>query len=225
MRRLAVALLLVAACSYDDGTSFDVLAAASLTNAFERVAEDVCCPRLSFAASSSVVQQVLADAPADVVATADEATMQRLVDAGVLDGEPITFARNSVVLVTHAGNPNQLFGLADGREKTLAVCAAQVPCGVSARRWLNVTDADVPITSEEPDVRAVLTKVALGEVDVGIVYRTDAVSSDDVEIIDEAPEITNSYLIALVKDAPDEARAFVDAVVAADLGDLGFREP
>lgn len=233
MRRLVPALVAVAAaCSGEAGDDdYTVLAAASLTAAFEQIGERACCPTFSFGPSSAIVHQVAEGAPVDVVATADAATMDAIAAAGVLDGAPVEIARNHVVLVVPAGNPARIGSLADvARGATLAVCAGGVPCGKGAARWLEQMGAGIEPTSLESDVKAVLTKVELGEVDAGIVYRTDALAAaDTVEVVDAATDVANSYFIALVDGAPDAARGFVDAVRSEDgidvLTSLGFATP
>src|SRR5205085_10391239 len=96
----------------------DVLAAASLTEAFDDLAARVASapdrlrPRYSYAGSQQLVAQIQAGAPADVVATADEATMQRLVAAGLVEA-PVVFARNRLTIAVRPGNPKRITGLAD----------------------------------------------------------------------------------------------------------------
>ena len=210
---LAGALLAGVGCGSDDEDAYSVLAAASLTEAFELISEDVCCAELSFGPSSAIVRQVLEGAPADVVATADARTMDAIVDAGVVDGTTIAIATNSVVLVAPR-NEGVVSGLADiTGDVTLAVCAPDVPCGRGADRWLERFDGAVEPTTFESDVKAVLTKVELGEVDAGIVYRTDARTAEDtVRVVDDAPDISTTYFVALLEGASGPARDFVDAV-------------
>lgn len=230
----ALALAVLAACGGSgdgDGDDYTVLAAASLTEAFQRIGESTCCASFSFGPSSAIVRQVVEGAPADVVATADAGTMTAIAEAGVLDGEPVEIATNSVVLVVPAGNPAGISGLADlGDGGKLAVCAAAVPCGKGAARWLGEVGLTVEPATFESDVKAVITKVTLGEVDAGIVYRTDALAAGTaVEVTDAAPGIANSYFIALVEGASSGARDFVAAVTGDDgrrvLAEVGFTLP
>src|SRR4051812_3475784 len=114
---IAVGGLLIAAvtgCGGDnagggDGSSgkLTVLAASSLTEAFgelEKTFEsehDVDVDvEISFDSSSVLADQVIEGAPADVLATADEPTMQSVVDEGMTDGDPVTFAQNTLTIVT-----------------------------------------------------------------------------------------------------------------------------
>jgi molybdate transport system substrate-binding protein len=250
---------LVAGCggagpAADDGAgersgTLTVLAAASLTELFTEIADrledqdpglDV---QLNFAGSTALAAQLEQGAPADVFASADEAQMDRVVDAG-LAVEPEFFASNRLVLVVPPDDPAGI-GPAAGaglpgiaellvRDVTLAVCAPEVPCGAAAAEVLDGAGlGDVPDTYED-DVRAVLTKVLLGEVDAGLVYRTDALAAGaDVIAQDfrEAEDARNRYPVAVLEEAPEPeaARAFVDLLLS-DVGrqltaDAGFLEP
>ena len=252
MRRpapLAVVALLLAGCSGDPegpGGTLTVFAAASLTDVFTELGErledqrpglDV---RFSFAGSSTLAAQLEQGAPADVFAAADEAQMDRVGD---LVGEAELFASNRLVLALPQEDPAGIEqpqaagipGLADliDADATLAVCAPQVPCGVAAAEVLGrVGLAEAPDTYED-DVRAVLTKVQLGEVDAGLVYRTDVLTAGDVVALAfaEAEAVGNRYPVAVVDRAPnaEAARAFVDLLLSGEgqqlLTEAGFAEP
>jgi molybdate transport system substrate-binding protein len=219
-----------------------VLAAASLTEAFTTLAEtferthDGTEVRLSFAASSELATQITQGAPADVFAAASPATMQQVVDAGDTVGEPAVFARNRLQIVTPAGNPAGVTGLADFArpELKIALCAEQVPCGAAARQAFEAAGVTPRPDTLEEDVRATLTKVTLGEVDAALVYRTDVMAAgEQVEGIDfpESADAVNDYPIAAVRDAPnpEAAQAWIDLVVGdagqAVLRDAGFEAP
>ena len=143
------ALGVVAACGSSTSTgseagpgsgprgSITVFAAASLTEAFGELAEafedaepDVSVTT-SFAASSTLARQIQEGAPADVFASADEANMQKVVDAGELRGQPVAFATNSLEIIVAPGNPERIAGLADlASSDVLYVTAAPgVPVG------------------------------------------------------------------------------------------------
>jgi len=218
-----------------------VFAAASLTDAFADVAaafEDEhpgVTVELSFAGSSALREQVLDGAPADVVATADEAVMADLVDEGAV-GEPVAFATNRLQLAVPAGNPAGVGGLDDlGRgDLVIGLCAAGVPCGDLARRVLDGAGVEPAPDTEEPNVRALLAKVEAGELDAGLVYATDVrAAGDAVEAVDVpvGEEGTTRYPIAAVADAPhpraaDAFVAFVTTPAARDvLADHGFGPP
>lgn len=170
----------------DGGSSITVFAAASLTDAFRDLADafEAAHPgaelALSFAASSALREQVLAGAPADVIATADRADLEQLVDAGATTSA-VAFASNEVQLVVPAGNPGGVTTLADLAEPDVLVglCAAEVPCGRYGRAALARAGVTPSVDTEEPDVRSLLTKVAAGELDAGLVYRTDVLAAGD----------------------------------------------
>ena len=177
---------------------------------------------VNLAASPVLRDQVLAGAPVDVLATADEATMQAVVDAGLVAGGPVTFATNTLAIAVPAGNPAGVAGLSSLAEESLFVglCAPGVPCGDLARSALADADVVPAVDSEEPDVRALLTKVAAGELDVGIVYATDvAAQAGAVDALPVPDSPTTRYPAAVLADAPapDVAQAFV-AFLGSDEG-------
>ena len=222
-----------------------VFAAASLTDTFTALADQLEAAHpgldvvLSFGGSSGLAQQVVAGAPADVLATASTATMDTATMdtvSGDVAGPPVVFARNRLQVVVPAGNPGQVAGLADlaGPKLRVALCAPQVPCGAAAgTAFARAGVTPAPDTLEQ-DVRAVLIKVRLGEADAGVVYRTDVLAAGDtVEGIDlpDEDQVAGDYPIAVLTDAPNPvaAQAFVDLVLS-DAGrkvlrDVGFEVP
>jgi molybdate transport system substrate-binding protein len=229
----AAALVATAACG-DGGAVADegairVFAAASLTDAYEDVvaAFEAGHPgasvELVFDGSPALVAQIADGAPADVVATADERTMDRLVDEGLVDGEPRVVAENRLDLVVPAGNPGGVTGLDDLADGDLLVglCAPEVPCGDLAQRVLAAAGVTPAPDTEEPNVRALLTKLTAGELEVGLVYRTDAAAAGgDVEVIDVAGlgDATTPYPVAVVAGSGDAAAAtdFADFLAGPD---------
>lgn len=219
-----------------------VLAAASLTDVFTDLAADLEAEhpgvhvRLSFAGSSSLAQQVVAGAPADVLATASSATMATVADAGDVAGTPRVVATNVLQIAVPPGNPGGVTGLADLARPDLAValCAPQVPCGSAARTLLSAAGVDARPDTLEQDVRSVLGKVELGEVDAGLVYRTDvAAAGEQVEGVQvaEAARASTEYPVAVLAGAPHPraAQAFVDLVASPHGRDVlaraGFAAP
>lgn len=217
-------------------------AAASLTDAFAEieVAFEVAHPGvdvvLNFGGSSSLREQILEGAPVDVFASADPSNMSRVVDAGEVSSEPRTLARNLLQIAVPAGNPGGVTGLGDfaRAELLIGLCAEGVPCGDFARAVLANAGVTPAIDTNEPDVRALLTKIAEGELDAGIVYRSDIASqAGAVEGIDlpEAINLVVEYLIAVLAEAPnpDSAAAFVSYVLSeqgqAILAKYGFASP
>ncbi len=219
-----------------------VLAAASLTEAFTTLGAHLekdhpgTSVKFSFAASSELATQITSGAPADVFASASPATMDQVVQADGADGEPVVFVRNRLQIAVPAGNPADVTGLADFAKKDLkiALCAPEVPCGDAANRAFEAAGVTAAPDTLEPDVKAVLAKVSLGEVDAALVYRTDVIAAGDtVEGIDfpEAADAINDYPIVVLADAPNAegAQAFVDLVEspqgAAVLAKAGFEQP
>lgn len=259
---LAIAALVLsgmaAACSSSPGTpasgsssgpgqtpavtgTVTVFAASSLKETFTSIAKrfEAAHPGttvvLSFAASSALATQITSGAPADVFASASAKDMATLTSAGAATA-PTTFATNSLTVVVPSANPAQIASLADlarGGVK-VAQCQAAVPCGVLAAKVLATAGLTVTPATLEPDVKSVLTKVRLGEVDAGLVYATDAVAaagSVTAVPIPAGVNATTAYPIAALSHAanPAGARAFVDAVVSAEglavLKAAGFGAP
>lgn len=234
---LSALLLATGACS-PGGPTLTVLAASSLTEAFEAIARDFeeregVEVRLSLAGSQQLATQVLEGAPADVLATADEVQMDRVAEAGLVAGTPEVFAHNALVVVTGPGvtGVRSVTNL-DAPDLDVVLAAPEVPAGRYAREVLEGAGIDVAPVSLEPSVRGVLAKVSLGEADAGIVYASD-VDPDDTSV-DAVPlprgmgdEVR--YPIAVLEEAADDAlaRAFVDHVRSpagqARLWQRGFR--
>ena len=222
--------------------SLSVYAAASLRAAFDRISEEfetaypaVDIRPLVYDGSSTLARQIVEGAPADVFASADAKTMSAVVSAGLTRGGVENFAGNTLVIVVPAGNPggvSDLDELADP-ELSVVLCAHEVPCGAATASLLSNADVVVEPVSIEQNVTAVLTKVAAGEADAGIVYRTDAVGRADVEALVPAgaADVVNRYPIATLaeSDNPEAAAAFVRFVLGGRgqeiLADLRFAVP
>ncbi|NNF11728.1 MAG: molybdate ABC transporter permease subunit [Gemmatimonadetes bacterium] len=166
-----------------------VLAASSLTDVLPRLAQSFEADggpvvRYSFDATSRLAVQIEAGAPADVIVSADAVWMEWLADRGLLAGSPVDVASNELVVVVPAGRSALLRSPADLEGVgTLAVGGENVPAGRYARQalaaagvWDDVREAVVTAGS----ARGVLEWVARGEVDAGIVYRTDALAEPAV---------------------------------------------
>jgi molybdate transport system substrate-binding protein len=202
--------------------SITVFAASSLTAAFSTIGGDfqkaypASTVHFSFAGSSTLVGQIQQGAIGDILASADQPNMQKLVNAGLTSGSPSIFARNKLQIVVPAGNPKHVSGLADlGRSGLIVVlCAPAVPCGHYAAQALQKASVTVKPASEETDVKAVLTKVALGEADAGIVYVTDVKAAGSQVTGVDIPDALNviaDYPIVVLKDSQNIAlaRAFI----------------
>lgn len=233
--------MLTGCASASDRETLTVLAAASLREpftalgtTFEDAHPDVDVT-LSFGGSSDLADQIEAGAPADVVATADEPTMTRLSDAGLV-AAPTVFATNVLTIVVPTGNPAAVRTLADlGRgDVDVVLCAPEVPCGRAATAVTEGAGVTPHTVSEEPSVTDVLAKIALGEADAGLVYVTDAATEpDDVETIatPEAADVVNRYPVAVLTDPPvpglaDEWMALVTGEEGRSaLSEAGFGTP
>ena len=247
--RYAVAAALVlalgaagAGCSSGDDDSLTVLAAASLSGSFAELEQmfledhpdvDVL---MAFDSSATLAGQVVEGAPADVLATADEQTMESAVAAGATDGRPTAFASNHLVLVVPDDNPAGIRSVSDLDHKGVdyVVCVPSAPCGHIAVAALDEAGIDSPAASEEADVKAVLSKVVLGEADAGLVYATDALEAgSDVRTIEisTSPATSTRYFVAALRDAADPglARDWVDLLMSERgqkvMTDAGFGSP
>lgn len=231
-----------------------VFAAASLREAFEAAApaftkKTGIAVTYSFGGSDTLVTQLKQGAPGDVFASANEAQMKVAADGGLLVGAARTFARNRLVMIVPKDNPAKIAELADLAKPNVNVvlAASTVPVGNYARtafRKLNGENGypadfggfvERNVVSNELDVKAVATKISLGEGDAGVVYATDVTPAlaGKVKTIafppGAAPEAI--YPIAALKAAPNTtgARAFVDFVLSpagqAFLKARGFAAP
>lgn len=241
----------LAGCSADghdpshasEAESIHVFAAASLQPVFEEIAAAFTTehPQLevdiSAAGSSTLVHNLQAGAPADVLATADEASMQDAHDAGLIDANTQgIFAANTLVGVVPADNPAQVSSLEDATDPgvKLVTCAPQVPCGALSELVAQDAGLELQPVSEEHQVVDVLGKVRTGEADAGLVYATDARLADDevaVFTIAQAKDRQNLYPIARTAHTahPEEADAFIEFVHGERgqeiLSAHGFQEP
>ena len=215
-----------------------VFAAASLNESFAVIKEafEDANPGIevvyNFGGSSGLAEQIVQGAPADVFAAASPATMTTVTDAELADA-PIEFATNTLEIAVPVGNPGNVTGLADFANDDLAIalCAVEVPCGAAADKALTAAGITAAPDTLEQDVKAVLTKVELGEADAGLVYVTDvAAAGDAVEGVEfaEAADAVTAYPIATLTEAPnsDAAAAFVAWVLSgagqAVLAEAGF---
>jgi molybdate transport system substrate-binding protein len=225
-----------ACCALLAAAQLTVFAASSLRDAFQDLGRSFeqqhpgTSVSFNFAGSQELRTQVEHGARADVLASADPRTLRALADAG-LALQPQVFARNEPVIVVPAGNPAGIHSLADlPRARRLVVGAPEVPIGeytvrileAASRRYGPAFGAAVEarIASRELNVRQVLAKVALGEADAAIVYRTDALASRGAAEVISIPlelNVVAEYPIAVLRDAPTPglARAFVELVLSS----------
>lgn len=222
--------------------SIVVFAAASLKPAFTEISEQFKADNpgadtdFDFAGSSELATQLTHGATADVFASADTAQMDTVTGAGLLNGMPVNFASNSLVIVTATGNPKNVHSFADLTKPglSLVVCQQPVPCGAATRRIEDKTAVRLRPVSEEPTVTDVLHKVTSGQADAGLVYVTDALQAGGkvaTVTFPEAFHAVNVYPVAVLKQAPQTglAQRFV-ALVTGDTGQkileqAGFGKP
>jgi molybdate transport system substrate-binding protein len=218
-----------------------VFAAASLTEAFNAAGpaftkKTGIAVTFSYGGSDTLATQIKAGAPADVFASANLTQMKSVTEAGLIAGAPKTFAKNRLVLVAPKGDATKVTTPLDLTKPGVKVilAAPTVPVGGYARATfakmagMNGYPADFPaavdknVVSNELDVKAVLTKISLGEGDAGIVYSTDVTPSVAPKLdvypfpAGVVPDI--EYPIAVLKNASDAkaAQAFVDYILSPD---------
>ena len=232
--RIAVVVLIalgLTACSSGGSTSVPTLkvsAASSLTGAFTEIGKafESTHPDASiafnFGGSSSLAEQIAQGAEVDVFASADTAIMQEVVDAQ-LAANPVDFASNTLQIATPPGNPANVGSVADLAKPSVkvAICAAEVPCGVAAIALFAKAAVNVTPVTREPDVKSVLAKVIADEVDAGVVYVTDVlVSGDKVTgvAIPAGVNVAVTYPIATLSESTNPFAAQFAAFVAGAEG-------
>ena len=228
--------------------SLHVLVAASLLPVAEMLADDFeqlhtgVDVLIAGAGSSALREQVLAGAPADVFIPADPVHLDTIRDEVGLASAPVVVARNSLVLAVPAGNDAGVTSLADlaRPELLIGLCAAEVPCGALARTGLAEAGIEPVPDTDEPNVRALITKLAAGELDAAVVYASDTAPNKGVgpqngSIVSlgwtagTAPR--TSYAAAVLADAPNRAAAeafvkYLQTGSARDaFSDHGFAAP
>jgi molybdate transport system substrate-binding protein len=218
-----------------------VLAAASLTAAFQEIGNEFenqhpgVQIEFNFAGSQQLAQQIAQGAPAGVFASANRTQMDVVVKTGQVDpAAPVEFARNRLVVVYPKENPSGITHLRDLAQPGIKIvlAAQEVPAGQYAMDFIDLASQDASfgasykdkvisnVVSYEDNVKAVLTKVSLGEADAGIVYTTDTAGApagtiEQMAIPDEFNVIA-SYPIAVVRTAqsPHLAQLFIDLVLS-----------
>ncbi|CAB4769179.1 MAG: molybdate ABC transporter substrate-binding protein [Actinobacteria bacterium] len=223
MRRLASLVmvpifgLVFAGCASSDDTttSLRVAATSSLTEVFNDIGEQFMQANpditiaFNFASSSDLALQISQGLPADVFASADVKNMAKVTDAGLLLGQSVTFATNSLEIVVEKGNPLFVDSLAQLATPGLlfVTCPIEVPIGGYTAEVLRNAGVTVTPASLEENVKGILTKVALGEADAGIVYRTDILAAGNsvtgVPIADNV-NVTTKYLVGALRDSQNQ---------------------
>ena len=220
-----------------------VSAAASLTDSFTalakafRTANPKVKVRLNFGSSSTLVAQIQAGAPSDVIASADLSSAEILVASGNVVAAPRVFARNSMAIAVKPGNPEKVKSIKDlARLKTIAMCGKAAPCGVYASTVLSragVVVIEGNIT-RGVDAKATLGAVVTGDADAAIVYKTDVIAAGkSIQAVDiaTASNVKAMYGIASIRGSKNGslAKAFVDFVLSEQgwriLKGFGFQKP
>jgi molybdate transport system substrate-binding protein len=219
----------------------NVFAAASLKEAFTKLGKQFEAAQpgtkvvFNFGPSSGLATQITSGAPADVFASASTKNMDQVVKAGEA-ASPTDFASNVMQIAVPPKNPANITQLADlaKPDVKVAVCQKTVPCGVTAVMVFTNAKLTVTPVTEEVDVKAVLSKVTLGEVDAGVVYLTD-VRAAGAKVkgiaIPDSVNASTKYPIATLTKAPNKAtaQAFTDYVLSTDgagvLTSDGFAKP
>ncbi len=247
---LGAVLMLTTSCQNDTSVStttapaepLTFFVAASMTDAMTRAVENYSGEevKLNFAASSTLARQIDAGAEADLYLSANKKWMDFLVEKGLVEPHTVrVIASNRLVLITPATDMityDATTPLAEAFEGRLSLGDPEhVPAGMYAKTALENLGwwADLESrTAPAPDVRQALRTVAVGEVEAGIVYSTDAQAERKVALAwtfpaDSHPPVL--YYVAVLKDAAPEALAFEDYLMGADtaavLKELGFAEP
>jgi len=219
----------------------NVFAAASLKDAFTKLGRQFEAAHpgtkvvFNFGPSSGLATQINAGAPADVFASASTKNMDQVVTTGSA-ASPTSFASNVMEIAVPPKNPANVTQLSDLARSTVkvALCQKAVPCGATAEKVFTNAKLTVTPVTQEVDVKSVLAKVSLGEVDAGVVYVTDVLAAGDKVKGIEIPTDVNAstkYPIATLTKAPNKApaQAFTDYVLSADgasvLTAAGFAKP
>jgi molybdate transport system substrate-binding protein len=225
VRALVAALGAILALALPAGstpaTRITVYAAASLTSVFQRIDK---APRYSFAGSDTLAAQIAQGAPADVFASASPKQAELLYHDGTV-GRPVVFATNKLIVLLPSSNPANIHSVYDLRRKGVKVIIGTptVPVGAYTRQVLDslgITSAVMSnVVDQEPDVKGIVAKIALGEGDAGFVYKTDARSAGKkvkTLLIPAWAQPPIRYEIAVVRKSSHRAagRAFIKRVTS-----------
>jgi molybdate transport system substrate-binding protein len=232
---LVTALVVVlTSCSDADGTAgasprdvITIFAASSLTDPFEELGRafeednpsvDV---KFNFLSSSDLAAQIEQGSPADVFASADVPNMERVTDAGLAQGDSEVFAHNKLEIIVPPDNPADVRGLEDLSQDDLVVslCNEECPAGRYALEIFDNAGVNIEADSFESEVKAVVTRVSLGEADAGIAYVTDTQAAEGEVVGVAIPDDLNveaTYPIVAFQDSPGAAQEFVELVLSEE---------
>ncbi|GED99936.1 molybdate-binding protein [Gordonia spumicola] len=244
---LLALLLVVTGCAADNDSNdkaapITVFAAASLQRAFDDLAKQFTeanpqyrVAPIVYDGSQALATQIVDGADVDVIAFADQSSLEPVTKAGITDAGTV-FATNTLQIAVAPGNPKHIMSLADLQrpDVTTVLCAPEVPCGKAAKKLLSSAGVTVQPASEETNVTSVVKRIQSGEADAGLVYRTDVAASDGALDGITPTGVTlpvNRYPIAVSKKAqsPDAAAAFSAFVLSPAgrkiLAGYGFGAP
>ncbi|MDE6014913.1 MAG: molybdate ABC transporter substrate-binding protein [Acetatifactor sp.] len=206
-----------------------VLAAASLTDVCNEIGERYEAEHenvklnFSYGSSGALQTQIEEGAPADIFMSAAMKQMTALDEEGLMDSDSIIqLLENKIVLVVPAGSDTDLSSFEEVVTDKVSMIGLGEPESVPVGQYseevfttLNLLDAVKAKANYGSDVRTVLSWVETGEVDCGIVYATDAYTTEQVKIVAEAPEGSCKRVIypaGVVKNSAhtEEAAAFVE---------------
>lgn len=216
IRRLAIGLVAIittaGSCGETDDPDIAMVPSSftDLTAEIDLALDDD--PVWIIAGSSRLVRQLEDGATADLLITADAATMDRALADGLVDTTLGVVARNRLVFAVAPDNPGGIASVEDlGNEDLfLGVCAPEVPCGRLAEAAVATLGVEVAADTEEPNVRALALKIARGELDGGLVYATDAFAfSLDTVDDDRLASFVTDYVAASVRGGTTGIPAFL----------------
>ena len=218
---VALAISATATASGPQSSSLTIYAAASLTDVFRAFDP---APKYSFAGSNTLETQIRNGAPADLFASAAPLNTQRLYKQGLVQ-KPVTFTSNRLVLIVPRANPAGITSIYDLRRKPvkLVIASAAVPVGAYTRtvlRRMRLSSVLSKVVSQETDVRAVTSKVALGQADAGFVYATDVRAVvDRVKVVRipawAQPRVRYEIAIVVGSSRKAAAHAWIKALLSA----------
>ena len=238
------------AASAGAGTEIQVYAAASLKSVLAKVktayeaANAGITLTVSADSSTALETKIEQGAPADVFLSADTANPQKVVDKGLASGTVVKFAGNKLTVIVPTANPAGITTPADLAKAGVKIiaCADGVPIQKYTTAWLAkvvalpaygadfATKFTANVVSHEDNVGAIVTKVGLGEGDAGIVYVTDAKTSDKVTTIaipsEENVLATYGGVVVKASKSVDASTAFLTWLASPTgqqiLSDAGF---
>ena len=236
-----------------EAVNLTIFGAASLSNVLKKVQQAYAASHagttltISTDSSAALETQIEEGAPADVFLAADTTNPQKLVDANLSAGAAVVFAANKLTIVVPSDNPGRVASPKDLAKPGLKVIAAgdAVPISRYAQQLIDglAKQPDYPtgfasayaanVVSKEDNVKAIISKLEIGQGDAGIVYVTDAAASTKVKTIDvpDAANVPASYAGVVVGASTHQeaARTFLGWLTRADgqavLQQFGFLPP